>query len=78
MGEKQMRIKGGRSYQVQKTRKEHKCSICGDIIPVGSMAFWTGKKEYRHALRDATKCNEARERNIQALIARNRRERIEG
>jgi hypothetical protein len=40
------------SHSVHKTRTPHKCEMCGEIIPVGSMASYknhfTGKRGYIH------------------------------
>ncbi len=40
------------SHYVNKTRKDHKCEICWDIIPRGSKAryknLFTGKRGYIH------------------------------
>jgi hypothetical protein len=44
--------KRGSRHLVQKTRTEHKCEACRQIIPIGSMATYrnafTGKREYKH------------------------------
>ena len=41
------------SHWVEKTRKEHKCGLCGEMIPKGSKAryknMFDGTREYIHA-----------------------------